>query len=229
VWPKRSVPACIEIVPIGTSGDIPERRRMPTLVPKRERRVMPLFDTAVKEAGSEPYDEMSKPMKTSSICLAFALALTGAHVFAADLDRSDKEFIKDTYENGLAEVRKATLAESKTGNADVKAFAEHLLADHNKANAELKSLADSKQIEVAKEETMLAKGKIKLLDTKSGADFDKDFVDGMISSHKSSVKSFEKVSGEAKDADVKAFAEKMLPALRNHLSMAEDLQKKIGK
>ena len=47
--------------------------------------------------------------------------------------------------------------------------------------------------------------------------------------HKKAVKAFEKAANEAKDADVKAFAAKTLPTLKEHLSMAEDLQKKVGK
>ena len=50
-----------------------------------------------------------------------------------------------------------------------------------------------------------------------------------MSDHKKAVKAFEKASNEAKDADVKAFATKTLPTLKEHLTMAEELQNKVGK
>jgi len=75
----------------------------------------------------------------------------------------------------------------------------------------------------------VAAAKAKLLDGKVGADFDKAFASAAVSDHKKAVKAFEKAANEAKDADVKAFAAKTLPALKEHLSMAEALQKKTGK
>jgi putative membrane protein len=156
-----------------------------------------------------------------------ALALTA---FAgADLDRADKEFIKDTYENGLAEVKFAEMAGAKGTTDDVKKFATTMATDHGKLNTELKSLADTKKVEVAKDLTVVGKAKVKMLDMKAGADFDKAFAEGMVDSHKKSVKAFEKVANEAKDADVKALATKTLPTLKHHLTMAEELQAKVGK
>lgn len=166
-----------------------------------------------------------------TLLIALALTVTSAVAFGADdaLHRSDKEFITDTYENGLREVKMGELAQAKTGNADVKALANHIVTDHNKANAELKTLAENKKVAVPTDLTMLAKGKAKMLDGKSGADFDKAFVETMVEGHKKSVKAFEKTSSDAKDADVKAWAAKTLPTLKMHLSMAEDAQKKVGK
>ena len=51
----------------------------------------------------------------------------------------------------------------------------------------------------------------------------------MVSAHKSAVEAFEKAVNDAKDPDVKALATKLLPTLREHLSMAEALESKLGK
>ena len=165
------------------------------------------------------------------LLIVLALGVTSSVACAADavVDRTDKEFITDTYENGLREVKLGEMAGAKSANADVKALATHLVTDHGKANTELKALADTKKVEVAPELTTLAKAKVKLLDAKSGGDFDKAFVEAMVDGHKKSVKAFEKASSEAKDADLKAWAAKTLPTLKMHLSMAEDVQKKVGK
>jgi putative membrane protein len=55
---------------------------------------------------------------------------------------------------------------------------------------------------------------------------DKDYIDEMVSDHKEVVKLFEKASTST-DADIAAFATKMLPTLRHHLQMAEDLKKSM--
>jgi len=152
-------------------------------------------------------------------------------VAAADpgFNRTDKSFIENAYQDGLAEVAMGELALGKTASADVKAFAQKMVADHGKANTELKALADSKKVAVASEPSMVAKGKTKMANAKSGADFDKAFAEDMVSDHKKAVELFEKASKVAGDPEVKAFANKMLPALKQHLSEAEQLQAKVGK
>jgi putative membrane protein len=126
-------------------------------------------------------------------------------------------------------VKMGQLALGKTANADVKKFAQMMVDDHGKANTELKTIADTKGVKLATEPTMVAKGKEKMIDAKSGADFDKAFAESMVTNHKKAVEAFEKASNESKDAEVKAFAAKTLPTLRNHLAEAEALKAKVGK
>jgi putative membrane protein len=178
-------------------------------------------------------------MKTLSL---FRTALSGLTLLAATillspvavaddsaLSSKDKSFIKDAYQDGLAEVQGAEMAQRKTGNADVKAFAEKIAADHSAANNDLKALAEAKKVTLASGPSMVAQGKGKLLDGKTGADFEKAYIDGMVSDHKKDIEAFEKTANEAQDADVKALANKILPKLKEHLSIAEGIQQKIGK
>jgi putative membrane protein len=160
------------------------------------------------------------------------LALSSAAVcFAADamVKKADKSFMKDAYQAGLAEIKFAELAGGKTANPDVKAFAAQMATDHAKANDELKALADTKKVELPTDPSLIAQGKLKLADAKSGADFDKAYAADMVSDHEKVVAEFEKESSKAVDPDVKAFATKTLPVLQGHLSMAQDLQNKVGK
>ncbi len=174
-----------------------------------------------------------KTTKLSFIVQIFAGALficaTG-NSLAADgvIDSADKSFLQNAYEDGLAEIHMAGLGVKKTGNEEIKAFAMKLEADHGKANGEMITLAGNKKVTLAKKPDMVDMGKKQLLDAK-GATFDKAFIDGMVKDHKKAVASFEKAANEAKDIDVKAFAAKTLPTLKEHLSTAEDLQKKVGK
>jgi putative membrane protein len=62
----------------------------------------------------------------------------------------------------------------------------------------------------------------------SGNEFDREFIRAAVKSHEKGVKSFEKQSTSATDADVKAFAANTLPTLREHLQMARDLDKKMS-
>jgi putative membrane protein len=172
---------------------------------------------------------MKTSLLFSSLFALGALVSFSTQAGAADaLDSADKSFIQNAYESGLAEVKFGEMGQAKTGNADVKAFATAMVADHAKANGELKALADAKKVEVATDLTMMAKAKAKVLDAKSGADFDKTFMEGVVKGHKDAVANFEKAANEAKDADVKAYAVKTLPALKAHLAKAEEVSKKVG-
>jgi putative membrane protein len=158
---------------------------------------------------------------------AFAAGTTLAD--DATIKKADKSFIKSAYQDGLAEIKMGELGQSKSASADVKAFAAQMVTDHSAANTELKTLADSKKVEVATEPGLVAQGKAKLLDAKTGADFDKAFAADMVADHKKAVAAFEKETSNSDDQDVKAFAVKTLPTLKSHLSMAQDLQNKVGK
>jgi putative membrane protein len=162
----------------------------------------------------------------------FLAALSAASICSADdaaVKKSDKAFITNAYQAGLAEIKMGELAQGKTANADVKTFAAQMVTDHTKANEELKGLADSKKVEVPADPSLVAQAKMKLADAKSGTDFDKAYAGDMVADHKKVVAAFEKASTSATDPDVKAFATKTLPTLQGHLSMAQDLQNKVGK
>ena len=62
----------------------------------------------------------------------------------------------------------------------------------------------------------------------SGADFDREYMDMMVKDHTKDVKEFEDASTKAKDADIKAWAAKTLPTLREHLQMARDVNSKVS-
>jgi predicted outer membrane protein len=80
-------------------------------------------------------------LMTPIIAGAFVV-LTTEHTLAADngvINSSDKSFLQSAYEDGLAEIHMAGLGVKKTGNAELKAFAEKLEADHGKAKKTRKS------------------------------------------------------------------------------------------
>jgi putative membrane protein len=138
--------------------------------------------------------------------------------------RADVAFMKQAAENGHAEVESSKLAVQKATNAQVKSFAQQMVDDHTKANNELQSLASSKGVELPTGPSMMQKAKLKLLDASDGAKFDQRYSETMgVAAHRDTIALFQKASTTAKDAEVKAFATKTLPALQHHLEMARKL------
>ena len=133
------------------------------------------------------------------------------------VDESDAKFAVDAANGGMGEVALSKLAQGKASNAKVKEFADMMIADHSKANDELMALAKTKNITLPDAVGDDNKMKSEELAKKAGKEFDKAYVDVMLTDHKKTVSLFEDASKNAKDADIKAFAAKTLPTLKAHL------------
>ena len=113
------------------------------------------------------------------------------------------------------------IGQQKASNAEVKALAKRLQNDHQQANSELKSFAQSKGIELPTSMGSTQEQSISGLEDKQGADFDREFVQHAIQDHQKDIAEFEKASSSATDPDLKAWAEKTLPVLKEHLQLAQ--------
>ena len=142
----------------------------------------------------------------------------------AKLARSDRKFIENAAKGGLFEVQVAKLAESKASDPAVKDFAKMLADQHTNANNELTQLANSKGVELPAGPGFMQRHSVNSLAKRSGADFDKHFVSEVgIKDHQKDIKDFEKTAKDVKDPDLKAFIDKTLPTLREHLAQAQKL------
>jgi len=139
---------------------------------------------------------------------------------------SPESFLSDVAEGGMTEVELGKLAQTKSKNPDIKKFGQMLVEDHSKANAEAKTLAGKKNINLptgmgSHQSTF---DKLKGL---NGDDFDKEFVSDMVDDHEKDVSTFQKESQNSTDPDVKAFAAKTLPVLQKHLDTIKGIQSKM--
>lgn len=137
------------------------------------------------------------------------------------------EFLVRVANSGMAEVEVTALAQQKAQSQEVKDLAAMLNHDHTALNDVVKGLAAQKTIALPDSMTADKRQMIDDLNKKSGKDFDKDFLDAMISAHKTSIESFERTASNETDAEVKNFAAQTLPKLREHLDKAEALKKKL--
>jgi putative membrane protein len=145
------------------------------------------------------------------------------------LNDKDKDFVTSATRGGKAEVELAQDAVGHATNAEVKAFAQKLVDDHTKANQELEQFATGHGVTVAAAvESKMKEAKERIMKL-TGKSFDQAFVKQMVDDHTGTIKAFEEESKNGTDADLKSWVDKTLPTLRDHLKMAQDLWKKIGK
>ena len=130
-------------------------------------------------------------------------------------------------DGGLAEVEMGKLASQKAQNVEVKKFAQMMVADHTKANSELKSIATKQKISLPTEIGPRHRSTIDELNRLAGADFDREYVQAMVDDHEADVQLFEDQAEDESDQQAKAFAAKTLPVLRKHLESIKAIHAKM--
>lgn len=148
---------------------------------------------------------------------------TGEQTGMGNLSSQDRDFIMDAAIGGMMEVELGRVAAQQGSSDAVKQFGQRMVDDHSKANEELMSLAASKGITLPTTMDEKHHKDMTKLSAMTGANFDRAYSKMMLSDHKKDVSEFEKQSTKGADPDLKAFASKTLPTLKEHLQMASAL------
>ncbi|MCA1628938.1 MAG: DUF4142 domain-containing protein [Acidobacteria bacterium] len=168
-----------------------------------------------------------KKVSALALPVAAALLMLACAGDASDGGKKSDGFAKEAAQGGMAEVQMGKLATERGGSAVVKLFGQRMIDDHTKANMELNQLAARKNIQLPQELTSDQKSMMDKLSKLAGADFDQQYVDMMVEDHEHDVEVFQTQSEKGDDADVRAFAAKTLPTLRDHLQMIKDIKSKM--
>ena len=137
---------------------------------------------------------------------------------------SDAGFMRHAAADSLAEIDMGHIALDKSSSDQVKQFAQKIIDDHTKANDQLMSIAQRKQVTLPTEPMPMAKQEAAHLKTLSGAAFDSAYARAMVKDHRKAIKLFGMESQNATDTDLKQFASTTLPILKTHMEMAEQLK-----
>jgi len=162
-------------------------------------------------------------------CTALLLVLAWAPALSAD-DKSkeavtDEQFVMKASAAGLAEVNLGNLGAQKANNAEVKKFGQRMVDDHTKANKELMTIADKKRFKTAERMDKIHQDAADKLARLQGNEFDREFLRQMVKDHEEAVALFAAKAKDARDEDLKEFAAKTLPTLKEHHKMVQELEK----
>jgi putative membrane protein len=158
---------------------------------------------------------------------AYAKGQKGQKNAGAGGPMNDQTFVTKAAAGGLAEVELGKLAQEKGSNEQVKNFGQKMVTDHGKANDELKTLAQKKNITLPTDLDAHDKALRDRLTKMSGAAFDRAYMQAMLTDHRKVANEFRHESTAGKDADIKAFAAKTLPTIEEHVKLAQDANKAI--
>lgn len=137
------------------------------------------------------------------------------------LSPMEKSFIEMVALHNASEIKLAKLAEEKGTTEQVKQFAAKVIEDHTKLGTDLKQLAKEKDLELKEELPAPKRAMLEEITSKSGAEFDKAYMDHELAGHRIALAFFQNAAQFAKDPELKQFAEKYLPIIEQHGSMLE--------
>ncbi|MED5608775.1 DUF4142 domain-containing protein [Pseudomonas sp. JH-2] len=157
--------------------------------------------------------------------LLWGALLVSAPLLAADAGVQD--FVSRASAAGLANIDAAKMALSKSRSADVKTFAVHLIDDNTKTNVQLKTLAESRRLQLAEGPDEAGRARLQELQARQD-DFDAAFAHSQVRAQEEALQLFSEAAEQAGDEDVRQFAQNNLAVLRLHLQMARQLAEAHG-
>lgn len=143
----------------------------------------------------------------------------------SNVSQQDREFMMKAAQANMAEIQSGQLAAQKAASEDVKQFGQHMVEEHGKALQELQTLAQKKGVTLPQQPDKDAQKTMQQLEKVSGKEFDQRYIKEVgVKSHREASKLFQQAASRSKDPEVRAFAEEMLPDIKQHLQMAQRMQ-----
>lgn len=138
--------------------------------------------------------------------------------------RSDHRLVKKAAACNDYEIALSRQAVTRSTDAQVRAYAENLIRDHERMGRELTTFAARRGVTLS--ENRKYQNDLDDLADEKGDDYDEAYLEAMIESHERAIKVLEKAS-KSSDSDLAAFAVQHLPTMKDHLARAKQLEKAI--
>ena len=149
---------------------------------------------------------------------------------SAETTSSTQGFVTGAAVSDMYEVEAAKIAQQRTSNPDIKAFAAKMETAHTETTEKLKSiLAGMKDAPAAP--AHLDDRRQGLIDDLRGAkdqDFDARYMSQQVDAHKEALILMKGYAKDGDNAAIKAFAHKTEAAVQMHLNMAQKIGKKLS-
>jgi putative membrane protein len=157
--------------------------------------------------------------------LCFGSIIVKAQIPQPDPDTTAKHFLIVASIANLQEASAGKLAMQLGKKPEVKVFGQRMVKDHGMGEQELLALAKRRRMDLPAASTGGIQPDLMLIN--AGANFDKLYVHNMVTSHNNTVQTFQNYATTGKDAEIKAWAQKMLPTLKMHLEHIKTLDEQL--
>src|SRR5690348_8296521 len=162
-------------------------------------------------------------MKKTILFTAFTACFAGVGFAAHGLTPDEQAFVSKAAKSDQAEISLSKLALERSSNPQIKQFAQEMVTDHSKSTSLLKPIAAKHNVPLPAGPGPAPEAKYKMLEKKSGAAFDKAYMQVMVMDHENVLQAFQSEAGTVKDPKLKEFISTVQPIVAHHLEMARQL------
>jgi putative membrane protein len=141
---------------------------------------------------------------------------------------ADKTFLTEADEGNTAEISASQMALKKSKNADIRAFAQLMITDHEKLRSDMAQLAQSLAVTTPQPLNETHKAEAKRLASLSGQDFEKEYIKAMDQDHHKMLGMFKNEAATTTNADLKAAVLNGETSIQHHTDMADQMSRKMG-
>lgn len=168
------------------------------------------------EASTEP-----APVTAAQDAVGAAVGQTSA----ATLGANDTDaFVSNASQSDMYEIEAAKLAQTRSKNAGVVAFAKMMVVQHTAMTNQMKPLIMAANKTPAATLDQRRQGLLDNLKTATDAAFDKTYVDQQVAAHQEALTLMKGYAEHGDDAGLKGGAGKSVPKIESHLADAQKLQ-----
>ncbi|SMB89812.1 DUF4142 domain-containing protein [Deinococcus hopiensis] len=156
------------------------------------------------------------------------LASCAPSMMAPNAGTTDGLFLQAITGSNLFEIQSSQVALSKATTPALKAYAQHLIDDHQKAQAMVSTLAAARGVPLPKvlpPELMLKVNTLAMMD---GAAFEKAYLQEQVVAHQFTLSLLQNEQLGGKDAAVVAFANEQVGPIQEHLAQAQAMMMPDG-
>jgi putative membrane protein len=138
---------------------------------------------------------------------------------------SDQAFVDMAAQIDMTEANLGQLAGNQGSSQGVKDLGQMLATDHTSDYTQLSATAAKANLTVPKGLDEQHQRMIAPFEKLKGKAFDRRYVQEMVAGHKKAIAAFNKEVQDGQNADLKAYAQQVLPVLEKHETAAQALQK----
>ena len=139
----------------------------------------------------------------------------------------DRKFLAMAAQSDQNEIALSQLAVEKATNPAVKAFAEKMVKEHTEMTESMKPFAESWGLTPPTGPDADHQKELDKLNGLSGKDFDKEYIDQIVTDHAKALSAFTTEAKDTKDVKFRAAVIKGKTRVAAHKNMAYDLKKKL--
>lgn len=120
----------------------------------------------------------------------------------------------------MAEIDMGKLAQERGSSEHVKELGKQLAEDHQKSLDQIRSIAQSKGVDLPQEVSKKDKAEHDRIAAMSGDAFDRAFLKSAQQDHRKDIAEYKREAERSTDPDVKQYAQSTLPVLERHQQMS---------